>query len=100
VKLLLGQFIYIQYRGYLRILINNEVVPHISRTYFLEPCTVNETYFYYLIKEYMYDQCCGSGMFIPDPGSDPIIFWYPGSRSDRLLSRIPDPDPTNKRREK
>jgi hypothetical protein len=35
-------------------------------------------------------KCCGSGMFIPDP--DPTIFWYPGSRSERLLSRIPDPD--------
>jgi hypothetical protein len=31
---------------------------------------------------------------------DPTIIWYPGSGSDRLLSRIPDPDPTNKRREK
>jgi hypothetical protein len=41
-------------------------------------------------------QCCGSGMFIPDPN----IFWYPGSGSDHLLSRILDPDPTNKRREK
>jgi hypothetical protein len=47
-------------------------------------------------------QCCGSGMFIPDP--DPTIFWYPRSGFDCLLSRIPiwipDPDPTNKRREK
>jgi hypothetical protein len=34
---------------------------------------------------------------IPDP--DPTIFWYPGS--DRHLSRIriPDPGPTNKKRE-
>jgi hypothetical protein len=37
---------------------------------------------------------------IPDP--DPTIFWYAGSGSDRLLSRIriPDPGPTNKKREK
>ncbi len=54
-------------------------------------------------------QCCGSGMFIPDPGSD---VFHPGSASKNLsiltqqkwflssrkydpgcLSRIPDPDP-------
>jgi hypothetical protein len=27
------------------------------------------------------------------PYPDPTIFWYPGSGSDRLLSRFPDPDP-------
>ncbi len=33
-------------------------------------------------------QCCGSGMFIPDPGYQ-ILFFPPGSRVDK----IPDPDP-------
>jgi hypothetical protein len=26
------------------------------------------------------EQCCGSGMFIPDPGSRILIFTHPGSR--------------------
>ncbi len=33
------------------------------------------------------DQCCGTGMFIPDPRSD---FFHPGSRVDK----IPDPHKT------
>ena len=33
-------------------------------------------------------QCCGSGMFIPNPGS--LSFPYPGSRIPDLRSRIPD----------
>jgi hypothetical protein len=45
-------------------------------------------------------QCCRSGMFIPDPGFGFDHFWYPGSGPGRLLYRIPDPDPTNERREK
>ncbi len=40
-------------------------------------------------------QCCGSGMFMPDPGSE---FFHPGSRPKRSRipykkHRIPDPDP-------
>jgi hypothetical protein len=31
-------------------------------------------------------QCCGSGVFIPDP-----IFFHPGSRIRIFPSRIPDP---------
>ncbi len=33
-----------------------------------------------------WQQCCGSGMFIPDPGSE---FFDPGSR----VKKIPDPHP-------
>jgi hypothetical protein len=33
------------------------------------------------------DQCCGSGMFIPDPN-----FFHPGSRVPGS-KRFPDPDP-------
>jgi hypothetical protein len=36
-------------------------------------------------------QCCGSGMFIPNPGSE---FFYPGSRI-RIFS-IPDPESASK----
>jgi hypothetical protein len=36
-------------------------------------------------------QCCGSGMFIPDPGSRILIFTHPGSRIPDLGSRISDP---------
>jgi len=31
-------------------------------------------------------QCCGSGMFILDPGSD---FFYPGSSVDKILDLNP-----------
>ncbi len=39
------------------------------------------------------NQCCGSGMFIPDPGclSRILIFTHPGSRIPDPGSRIPDP---------
>ena len=37
------------------------------------------------------NQCCGSGMFIPDPGSRILIFTHPGSR-------IPDPKTATKER--
>jgi hypothetical protein len=33
---------------------------------------------------YLLGQCCGSGMFMPDPGSE---FFHPGSR----VKKIPDP---------
>jgi hypothetical protein len=36
-------------------------------------------------------QCCGSGKFIPDPGSRILIFTHPGSR-------IPDPKTGRKER--
>jgi hypothetical protein len=32
-------------------------------------------------------QCCGSGMFIPDPGSRILIFTHPGSRIPDLGSK-------------
>ena len=35
------------------------------------------------------NQCCGFGMFIPDPGRI-MIFTQPGSRISDLGSRIPD----------
>jgi hypothetical protein len=38
------------------------------------------------------NQCCGSGMFIPDPGSRILIFTHPGSR-------IPDPGSQQQKRE-
>ncbi len=34
----------------------------------------------------IYEQCYGSGMFVPDPGSE---FFHPGSR----IKMMPDPDP-------
>jgi hypothetical protein len=37
------------------------------------------------------NQCCGSGMFIPDLGSRILIFTHPGSR-------IPDPKTATKER--
>jgi hypothetical protein len=37
-----------------------------------------------------YCQCCGSGMFIPNPGSLSLSFPYPGSRIPGLGSWIPD----------
>jgi hypothetical protein len=40
-------------------------------------------------------QCCGSGMFIPDPGSRILIFTHPGSRIPDSGSRIPDPGSKN-----
>ncbi len=43
-------------------------------------------------------QCCGSGMFIPDPGSRILIFTHPGSRIPDLGSRIPDPKTGRKER--
>jgi hypothetical protein len=44
------------------------------------------------------NQCCGSGMFIPDPGSRILIFTHPGSRIPDLGSRIPDPKTATKDR--
>ncbi len=38
-------------------------------------------------------QCCGSGMFIPDPGSD---FFHPGSGSRIRTVSIPDPGSASK----
>ncbi len=38
-----------------------------------------------------FPQCCGSGMFIPDPRSRILIFTHPGSRIPDLGSRISDP---------
>ncbi len=40
-------------------------------------------------------QCCGSGMFIPDPGSRILIFTHPGSRILDPGSRISDPGSKN-----
>ncbi len=41
------------------------------------------------------NQCCGSGIFIPDPGTDffhpGTDFFHPGSRIRNFPSRIPDP---------
>jgi hypothetical protein len=50
-------------------------------------------------------QCCGSRMFIPDPGSRILIFTHPGSRISDPGSRIPDlgsriPDPKTGRKER
>jgi hypothetical protein len=34
-----------------------------------------------------YRQCCGSGMFIPDPGSRILIFTHPGSRIQKQVEK-------------
>jgi hypothetical protein len=49
-------------------------------------------------KFYPKNQCCGSGMFIPDPGSRILIFTHPGSRIPDLGSRTPDPKTATKER--
>jgi hypothetical protein len=36
-----------------------------------------------LARNQRYKQCCGSGMFIPDPGSE--FFFHPGSRVKKIL---------------
>jgi hypothetical protein len=46
-------------------------------------------------QNYTIAQCCGSGMFIPDPGSRILIFTHPGSRIPDPGSRIPDPGSKN-----
>jgi hypothetical protein len=38
-----------------------------------------------------YHQCCGSGMFIPDPRSDFFPSWILDPGSELFSSRIPDP---------
>jgi hypothetical protein len=43
-------------------------------------------------------QCCGSGMFIPDPRSRILIFTHPGSHISDLGSLIPDPKTATKER--
>jgi hypothetical protein len=43
-------------------------------------------------------QCCGSGMFIPDPRFLILIFTHPGSRISDPRSRIPDPKTATKER--
>ncbi len=45
----------------------------------------------FLYYVYTHGQCCGSGMFIPDPGSD---FFHPGSRTQTVS--IPDPRSASK----
>jgi hypothetical protein len=50
------------------------------------------------IRILIFYQCCGSGMFIPDPGSRILIFTHPGSRIPDLGSRIPDPKTAAKKR--
>jgi hypothetical protein len=46
------------------------------------------------------NQCCGSGMFIPDPGSWFLTIPDPGSRIPDPGSRIPDPKTATKERGK
>jgi hypothetical protein len=41
-------------------------------------------------------QCCGSGLFIPDPGSDFFPSWIPDPGSELSPSRIPDPGSSSK----
>jgi hypothetical protein len=41
-------------------------------------------------------QCCGSGMFIPDPGSWFLPIPDPGSRIPDPRSQIPDPKTATK----
>jgi hypothetical protein len=48
---------------------------------------------YLRIFSYIRKQCCGSGIFIPDPGSRILIFTHPGSR-------IPDPKTATKEKGK
>jgi hypothetical protein len=43
-------------------------------------------------------QCCGSGMFIPDPDFYPSRISDPGSRISDPGSRIPDPKTATKER--
>ena len=50
------------------------------------------------IRNNLKNQCCGSRMFIPDPGSRILIFTHPGSRIPDLGSRIPDPKTATKER--
>jgi hypothetical protein len=54
----------------------------------------------FILYTTVYSSVADPGCLSRIPDLDPTIFWYPGSGSDRLLYRIPDPDPTNKRREK
>jgi hypothetical protein len=44
------------------------------------------------------NQCCGSGMFIPDPDFYPSRIPNPGSRISDPGSRIPDPKTATKER--
>jgi hypothetical protein len=42
------------------------------------------------VKFYGCEQCCGSVMFIPDPGAHILIFTHPGSRfPDRRSATLP-----------
>jgi hypothetical protein len=74
--------------------ISDMEVSHVAvnkRTHFQLPGFRYITFLYVFLL-----QCCGSGNFYPGSGSDQFLV------SEGLLSRewIPEPDPTNKRREK
>ncbi len=46
-----------------------------------------KVFYFHKSRNIIFLQCCGSGIFIPDP-----IFFHPGSRSEFFPSRIPDPN--------